>query len=474
MRKVIILSNIITIKLFLISLLFNIVIYSSYVTYSYTECTHNKIIDEIGLKGLKIKLQKERLQELKIGVIDIFNSSTNHGDVIQELYNGNESCPGLIPETSNIIFYAMEELSTDQLIKNIEVAIQDKVNILSISLGTYNENQYLRSVIEKAISNGIIVVASAGNVRTQNMNYPASYPGVISVGSIDNDLNIINEFTYNTRINIFAPGKEIEISGEKYSGTSVSVPYVTSLVFLLMASNDEEINKDIINKLRENSRIINGKWNGQQVTIQLMNYKMLLEENKMSKKRIYISVFFIALALIVAVISQMIFFSKDSLSETEIPFKALIEQTLNDNQGIQETAVIINKQLFDEGVIFQFSFTDKKNAFFEGVAYTYKKGDRWVLEQINTSKNDDGNKLTTRTSTVTMIGNGYVGQKYYIVSGIVSDSTITEIRLTFNDGEKTILKLNENQKTFFTTKLGTTSGLSKIECFDKNGNAVVI
>ena len=58
----------------------------------------------------------------------------------------------------------MEVLSSPQLIiKAIEQAIEDEVDIINISLGVNRTNSKIDQVVNEAINNGIVVVAAAGN-----------------------------------------------------------------------------------------------------------------------------------------------------------------------------------------------------------------------------------------------------------------------------------------------------------------------
>ena len=59
-------------------------------------------------------------------------------------------------------------------------------HIINLSFGTYapEEPGLLANVVKRAQSKGIIVVASAGNDGTARPQFPAAFPGVISVGAL--------------------------------------------------------------------------------------------------------------------------------------------------------------------------------------------------------------------------------------------------------------------------------------------------
>jgi hypothetical protein len=54
-----------------------------------------------------------------------------------------------------------------------------------MSLGLTDDVDHVRIAVASAVSHGIAVVASAGNKPTGGDQYPASYPGVISVTAVD-------------------------------------------------------------------------------------------------------------------------------------------------------------------------------------------------------------------------------------------------------------------------------------------------
>jgi subtilisin family serine protease len=56
--------------------------------------------------------------------------------------------------------------------------------IISMSLGGSAPDEYSEAAIAKAIDNGVIVVASAGNEGADGMGWPGAYPEVISVGAV--------------------------------------------------------------------------------------------------------------------------------------------------------------------------------------------------------------------------------------------------------------------------------------------------
>jgi subtilisin family serine protease len=85
-----------------------------------------------------------------------------------------------------------------------------------------------------AISKGVVVIAAAGNQGREGAFYPAAFPSVIAVGSIDVNLQRSSFSNYGADIDIWAPGRDIltlTLSGDYdfQSGTSFAAPLVAGI-----------------------------------------------------------------------------------------------------------------------------------------------------------------------------------------------------------------------------------------------------
>jgi thermitase len=77
--------------------------------------------------------------------------------------------------------------------------------VINLSLGGSNPSSTLENAVNYAISKGVIVVAAAGNNGTEGALYPAAYPDVIAVGSVDPNLQHSSFSNYGSQIDIWAP-----------------------------------------------------------------------------------------------------------------------------------------------------------------------------------------------------------------------------------------------------------------------------
>ena len=127
--------------------------------------------------------------------------------------------------------------------RGIRWAIDKGADIISMSLGSPQPDPQLEAAIRDAIAANVIVVAAAGNDGKKpfdTVNYPARYPGVISVGAIDKNQKVTDFSARGKRVDIMAPGKDITgcwppRGYSTLSGTSMAAPLVAAIIALLLA-----------------------------------------------------------------------------------------------------------------------------------------------------------------------------------------------------------------------------------------------
>ncbi|MDQ0215917.1 subtilisin family serine protease [Oikeobacillus pervagus] len=142
-----------------------------------------------------------------------------------------------------------EEGASDYVIaEGVLKAIEQKADVINMSLGGYMNSPVLEEAVKKAIETGITVVAAAGNESTDAYSTPASYEGVISVGSVNQDKLLSDYSNYGPSVDIVAPGEDVYSTAfdlrkgstyMKLSGTSMASPVVAGVAALLKSKHPD-------------------------------------------------------------------------------------------------------------------------------------------------------------------------------------------------------------------------------------------
>lgn len=124
-------------------------------------------------------------------------SETIHGTHVAGIIAANGKLRGIAPEAEIIAYRALGPGgfgTSDQVIASIEKAIEDKVDVLNLSLGnTVNGPDWPTSLaLDKAVEEGIIAVTSSGNSGPEvwTVGSPGTSSKAISVGASTPPMNV--------------------------------------------------------------------------------------------------------------------------------------------------------------------------------------------------------------------------------------------------------------------------------------------
>ncbi|GLB58999.1 S8 family peptidase [Cytobacillus sp. NCCP-133] len=127
--------------------------------------------------------------------------------------------------------------------EGILYAVEQKADVINMSLRTYSDTPILRDAVKKAVDAGVVVVVAAGNETTDDYTYPGSYDGVITVGATNDEKTLTSFSNFGPYVDVVAPGEDIystvhylqknKASFVEMSGTSMSSPIVAGVASLV-------------------------------------------------------------------------------------------------------------------------------------------------------------------------------------------------------------------------------------------------
>lgn len=105
----------------------------------------------------------------------------------------------------------------------INWGIEQKVDVISMSLGGDQITEAEKAAVKKAEAAGVVVVAASGNSSKASVSYPAALPSVVAVGAIDIKKNKAGFSQWGPELDIVAPGVDVVSSVPVGSGRDSKV-----------------------------------------------------------------------------------------------------------------------------------------------------------------------------------------------------------------------------------------------------------
>ena len=178
------------------------------------------------------------------------NHGTHVGGVMTAKGNNNEGIAGVCWTTNLLVMRAGFRtegssggyLQDDDAAAAIIYAADMGADVINLSWGDQNFSQIIFDACNYAYEKGSIIVVAAGNTGENGIMYPARFSNTISVGSVDKYGEITSFSSYGPNLDLMAPGQFIISTFgtgndlyKELSGTSVSAPFVTASVALLLS-----------------------------------------------------------------------------------------------------------------------------------------------------------------------------------------------------------------------------------------------
>ncbi|MDG0816749.1 S8 family serine peptidase [Bdellovibrio svalbardensis] len=157
-----------------------------------------------------------------------FSDLTGHGTHVAGTIAGVEDAhgfSGVAPKARILAGRAClpTGCSSAAVLDAINWGIEEKVDVINLSLGSPSSTLAEQTALQKADQAGISVVAASGNFGIAQVFHPAAHPTVIAVGAVDRDLQQAVFSQYGPELSLVAPGVEVVSSIPVDSGRDSTV-----------------------------------------------------------------------------------------------------------------------------------------------------------------------------------------------------------------------------------------------------------
>lgn len=190
-----------------------------------------------------------------------------HGTHCAGIIAAEDNGMGILGVAPEVDLYALKVFNSEgsssisSIVAAIDWAIDNDIQIISMSLGMDYNSSSLGAACNRAYDSGILLVAAAGNDGSSDgagdsVDYPANYDSVIAVTATSSLDSRPNFSSTGPAAELAAPGVTIKstVPGEGYllsSGTSMACPHVAGSAALVWAANPGWSNTQVRARLQE-------------------------------------------------------------------------------------------------------------------------------------------------------------------------------------------------------------------------------
>jgi len=163
-------------------------------------------------------------------------SALGHGTRMAGILAASDNGFGVVGAAPGVSLYVLKIFpktggaSTSNVIRAVEWAIAQKLDVVNCSFGGDTPSKLEEEAYARARRANVLVIAAAGN-QASWVRYPAAYPSVVGVGAMDRTLGIASFSNTGAEIDFVAPGVDLVstmVSGKGRIG-SITLDDGTSL-----------------------------------------------------------------------------------------------------------------------------------------------------------------------------------------------------------------------------------------------------
>lgn len=181
------------------------------------------------------------------------DDDNGHGTHVAGIVAAVDNTIGVIGVGPEVYLYAVKVLDKNgsgwlsDLIEGLDWCINNKMQIINMSLGSPSDNQSFHDAITRAYRAGITQVAAAGNngLTGGSVDYPGRYPETIAVSAVGQYAGGALYFapfsSYGPEVDLAAPGVSVNSCWKDgyyktLNGTSMATPHVSGAATLVLTT----------------------------------------------------------------------------------------------------------------------------------------------------------------------------------------------------------------------------------------------
>lgn len=176
-----------------------------------------------------------------------FTDDNGHGSHVSGTIAAVDDKKGVVGVAPKVDLYGVKVLDAngsgtfDDVIAGMQWAVDNKMEIASMSLGASQGNQALTDMVAAMTKAGVILIAAAGN-SGGSVGFPAACPGAIAIAASDSKDRLASFSSRGPEVAVIAPGVNVKSTYKNggydtLSGTSMATPHVSGLAALYVATH---------------------------------------------------------------------------------------------------------------------------------------------------------------------------------------------------------------------------------------------
>lgn len=176
-----------------------------------------------------------------------FTDDNGHGSHVSGTIAAVDDKKGVVGVAPKVDLYGVKVLDAngsgtfDDVIAGMQWAVDNKMEIVSMSLGASQGNQSLTDMVAAMTKAGVILIAAAGN-SGGSVGFPAACPGAIAIAASDSKDRLASFSSRGPEVAVIAPGVNVKSTYKNggydtLSGTSMATPHVSGLAALYVATH---------------------------------------------------------------------------------------------------------------------------------------------------------------------------------------------------------------------------------------------